>query len=132
MMTKLSEFVNEILMANGWNTVSNPSALTESWEAFIKECEEGYSWTIYEYDNEIRVREKMELILASPEIQTYEEIQNALTKVNSLDARMRSLFIPNISRKNKNHWWDKGVLKYAGEEYAKDIKHELNIEVNVV
>lgn len=131
-MSKFGEIVNEILTINGWHPVSQPAILVEDWETFTRECEDGYNWTIYEYDNEIRVREKIELLLTSPELRGYEEFQELFLKVTSIDTRMKALFMPQFSRKNKRYWWEQGVLKYAGKEYAEDINQTYGLEVKIV
>jgi len=104
----------------------------EKMEIFVSEYEESYQWTIFEYDNEIRAREKIELLLKSPELRNYNEFQKFKKDIDAIDLKFKNLFISDGGRKNKKYWWSYGILKYAGKDYANDIFQEYDIQIKII
>ncbi|YCK81099.1 hypothetical protein M1D89_18735 [Arthrobacter sp. D3-18] len=48
-------------LRSGWS----PAAYLEAWAAFTEDCDEGYQGNIYEYENDISVRDVIEKALTS-------------------------------------------------------------------
>lgn len=97
----------------------SPAALVEGWDSFVKECEAGYSWDISEYDNEIRVRRDLERLLKAESLQEFPAIEELSTTVARIDERFRCLLQADVERPKRHYWFDRGILKQAGTEYAK-------------
>ena len=55
------------------NIARSPATLLDILAAFVDECENGYSWDISEYNNELRARDELGEVIAAPELQSYEE-----------------------------------------------------------
>ena len=64
----MSEFADEFeqLMASGGRRRSSPNEIIDAWEAFVAECEDGYGWSIYEYQSELGMRGALETVLRPP------------------------------------------------------------------
>ena len=94
----------------------NPGYLLEVWWHFIEGCEEGYQWDYGEYLNEIDVRDTIHCYRKKYFNKDFEE------ELLELDNRFRALLIPNEEIKKFDTWWKKGVLKFAGDNYAHTMK----------
>jgi hypothetical protein len=127
MSTFLSE-VDEIFKQRDWVKEVSPASLLKDWTLFVEECEKGYSDNIYEYYNDIRVREWIELILSAPELQIYPEIQEFASNVSDIDQKFRKLLRSDVSLP-KLVWWEQGVLQYAGRELKNDLLDLYDIEI---
>lgn len=123
--------VERILSDCGWPSQSSPSLILQAWESFVDECEQGYMWSIYEYLNDIRSREKIEIILSSPKLNDYKEKQDFALQVDLVDKKFKSLLLPNVLM-SKKYWWEQGVLRYACQGYAKDLYDKYGIKIDIV
>ena len=55
---------------------------------------------------------------------------DGIAVVGSVDGRFRVLLRNDVNDKNGDApWWRRGVLKYAGEDYAQDIRSLYGIEI---
>ena len=111
---------------------NSPAQLLAQWEQLVDWCEEGYHWDVSEYLNELSVREKLELLLTAERLQTFQELQELKARVGAIDGRFKSLLKPDVQLPNREHWWEQGVLKRAGEQYAEYFRQAYGIHVEVV
>lgn len=95
------------------------SDLVDRWSALVEECKDGYRWDVSELNNEIRTRDALEAILSAPELQGFVEHRELAARVYELDQQYRSLLQSSISIPGRRTWWRRGVLQFAGEEYAR-------------
>jgi hypothetical protein len=111
---------------------ASPAELVSMWESFVEECEVGYRWDISEYDNEIRVRRALELLLESPALKHFPQLQDLAEVVTPIDNRFRSLLQEGLTRPGKTSWYERGILRRAGCEYTEYIRSAYNVEVHVI
>ncbi len=110
------------LLANHNKKELSPSSLVTLWDEFVSECEDIYGWTIYEFDNEIGIRDCIDIILNEKEMYIFPEFKEFKSLIDSIDRRFNDLLQKNNYRTEVgNKWWRKGILKFAGEEYCSDI-----------
>jgi hypothetical protein len=115
----------------GWPHEVSPASLLRDWSLFVEECEKGYSDNIYEYYNDIRVREWIELILSAPELQQFPELKEFASNVLPIDKRFQALFLPDVSLP-KSFWWEKWIPRYAGQELRDDFAGLYGIEIELL
>lgn len=114
--------VKTILEDRKWRAKKTPHGLLDMWEGFVKSCEAGYSMGIYEYDNDLSVRNVIELVLQNDTLKNYAEYKNFIQNVFIIDSKFKKLLSNEFFRSEKEHWWNRGVLLEAEEEYIEDIK----------
>lgn len=120
-MTSFESHVHKILTEHGYK-VRSSKELVEWWSNFVSQCTEGYDWTIYEYDDEIGVREYLECLLQDNELQQFSEFAALRESVEKTDEIFRGLLQEQVVRPtDSKFWWRKGVLKFAGDEYRQDM-----------
>lgn len=118
-----SKDVENIL--NSFNTrFSSTNQLLQAWLSFIEQCAEGYEMNIYEYDNDLSVRNIIQKLLDSVQLQKYPEFMVFAENVASADVKFKSLLSKTQSRNDKTEWWQRGILNSAGDEYMSDIKSQ--------
>ena len=123
--------VERIFRQHGWGPEVSPASLLRDWSLFVEDCETGYSDNIYEYYNDIRVREWIELILSAPELQQFPELKEFASNLLPIDRRFQALLLPDVSLP-KSFWWEKGVLRYAGQELKDDLMNSYGIKIEHV
>lgn len=110
----------------------SPAELVSRWESFVEECEGGYSWDISEYDNEIRARGYLDLLLNAESLQTFPELDELASVVKPIDDRFRSLLRADVERPGKQSWYERGVLRRAGSQYSEFFRSAYGIDVESV
>jgi hypothetical protein len=106
----------------------NFNEIIEIYEDLVQQCEDGYSYTFFELDNEIYIRDKIDYLLKHSELKKYEEHLAFISQINELDNRLKSVSLFNIRKPNEN-WWKSFVLKHAYEEYWEFVKVRYGIEI---
>lgn len=109
-----------------------PSDLVRIWEGFVEECEKGYQWDVSEYNNEIRVRDDLDLLLRAPSLQKCSELAELRSVVDPIDGRFRALLQDGVRPYDDETWYRAGVLRYAGQAYAEYFRSVHGIDVEVV
>lgn len=110
----------------------SPAGLLDEWCGFIEQCEEGYIWSIYEYDNDLDVRRRIQ-VLADRLPGASASSAEFMLRVGEIDSRLRALFQPAPAQRTEfPEWWRQGVLRYAGREYAEDIRRGYGFDVGIV
>lgn len=127
----LEEF-RKLLDRQNWDKNLDPTTLLDWWLSMIATCEEGYFHNIYEYTNDLHVRSRIEVVLTDPRLQHAPRFDNFAAQVAQLDERFRSLLMPGVTIPGGEHWWEQGVLKQAGVEYANDVKTLYNIDIQTL
>lgn len=99
--------------------------LLDEWREFVAGCEAGYGWNVYEYHNDLAVRDRLEASLGEME-------PGDAAQVAEIDARFRSLLQPGVQvGPEEDPWWHRGVLRYAGPELAAGLKDWFQVDIEV-
>ncbi len=110
-----------------FNKEYEPPYLLEVWADFVDTCESGYLHTIYEYWDDIYIRELIEFAVNDVFLSTFNEHIHFKEEVAKMDELFKDLvFFCDLK---KRFWWENAILKYAGEEYADQIKEKYGIDI---
>jgi len=109
--------------------------LLDIWDSFVADAEDGYGFTVFEYDAEIAVRDKIERLLADPELSGFPGHADFRRSIIPMDDRFRAQLrpewrIPRIPP-GWDSWWRLGILRRAGGQYA-DYWREQGFDVEVM
>lgn len=131
-MAAASEFLDrfeEFVGASGWRTTPSPAQLVEQWREFVEACEEGYSSTIYDYENERSVRDLLDRALNDPILRRFSEIEYLRSSVNEIDEQFRSACRQDVSVGDPSWpWWRRCVPQRAEGEFAADLRAQWGVE----
>jgi len=101
------------------------SGLLQRWQDFVLQIEQGYQDSIYEYTNDLSVRDLLEEVLK----EVPQTLQKELTQlIRPWDARFdnatkktRRPVLPHIGQESLSWWWFR-VPKHLGEELEADLR----------
>jgi hypothetical protein len=130
-MTTPKEFVERfraVAAARGWRGVSSPFDLIDGWAQMVDQVEEGYDDNIYEYLNDLSVRQRIEDLLHDESLRDVEQMEWVRAQVSEIDARFRSLVRPEPVPGN-SRWWETHLPAYAGSELVADIKETYGVSI---
>ncbi|TCC19247.1 hypothetical protein [Kribbella sindirgiensis] len=133
-MTDTREFLGrfrETARSLGSQRLLTPTDVIGSWRGFVEECEEGYADNIYEFANDLAVRDLIRKILDSEELRTYSQMGWVRDEVAEIDGRYRAILLDDEVRPGRP-WWEARVPRLAGEELAGDFASSYGVSVTVV
>jgi len=104
----------------------------EAWKQFVQLCEDGYAFDIYEYDNDIYCRKVLQYVIDNLKLVVYPEYWSITDRVKKFDQRFSGVIYIDHQRNDKDNWWEKGILKRAYSDYARDVKNLYNVEIEVL
>jgi len=90
----MSEFIRDFLEVadeKGARRTWSPAGYIDAWKAFVAACEEGYQWSIYEYENELGIRDVIDKVLTAPELTAYPELSIFAEAIADTDERFAAL-----------------------------------------
>ncbi|UKA50778.1 hypothetical protein LFT48_04385 [Arthrobacter sp. FW305-123] len=110
----------------GWS----PAAYLEVWAAFTEDCENGYQGNIYEYENDISVRDVIEKALTSLGPAGDAAVAVFADAVAEIDARFASVLNsgPGI-REEPVPWWHRRLPSRGGHGFAADARQHFSVTV---
>lgn len=120
--------VDRTLKEAGRGHTTLPVRLIETWRSFVEQCRNGYHMCIYEYDNDISIREAIQLVIDNDNLKKYREYGIFCETIFAIDQKFRELLLAQ-TRDDRTTWWEKGILKTGQDEYATDIKEIFGIEI---
>ena len=101
----------------------------EQWSSFVEPCEDGYAEDIYEYENDLSVRDILERILRSDQLQKFEQMAWARAQVNDADQRFRELLSEQEIRSHGA--WQRRMPRVIGAELAADVRERYGVDITV-
>ena len=114
---------NEVVDAAGGRTPQWPSHLLELWEGLVQECEDGYTSTIYEYENDLAARTIIEAVLTDPQLSHVSDLEYFRQQVAALDDRFKAACRTDVRiGKPGAPWWAQAVPCGAEGDFAEDLQ----------
>lgn len=107
----------------------SPAQLVAQWRDFVETCEEGYSSTIYDYENERAVRDLLDKALNDPILRRFPEIEDLRSSVEEIDERFRQACRQDLSVGDSGWpWWRRCIPRRAEGEFADDLRARWGVE----
>ena len=102
-------------------------------KALSPKCQQGYSWPVYEYDNDIFCRDVVDAVMKDLELQDAEQLHEFRERVEKADRSFQALALDGAHRSCRpSEWWRCVILRRAGRELADYLKAECGVAVEVV
>ncbi|MGW2094646.1 hypothetical protein [Promicromonospora sukumoe] len=116
----------------GWLRVTDFGNALASWEGFVEQCAEGYGFGVYEYNNDLHVRDLLELVFDN-EADHLPGVEDARRRVAAVDKRFQQLLKPGVLVPGAaENWWSGAVPAKGGAELVEDFNDKYGIRIAVV
>lgn len=130
-MMKLTELFHSIVNPRGRRADWPPHVFVDAWLAFVEEVTSGYSGDLYEYENELSVRDDLEPALADERLSVFEAWSVLASSLRDADDRLASVLAKGPVIRSGAAWWRERLPVRAGEEFAADAARLFSVEVDV-
>lgn len=133
-MTDTRDFLRAFrgtVIALGVRRLVTPTDVVGSWRGFVEQCEEGYADNIYEFENDLAVRDLIMRILDNAVLRNYSQMAWVRDEIDQIDARYQSLLLAEEVRPDRP-WWEARIPRLAGEELAAHFAAQYGVTVTVV
>jgi hypothetical protein len=114
-----------------WRRTLNPGAVVDTWRSLVELCERGYDDNIYEYDNDLAIRDLIEKLLTDSRLSAFPESQWFRAEIGPIDDRFRAL-LQAEPLDSARPWWRGRIPRRAGAELAEDFRDVYGRSVEVV
>ena len=129
----LETLFQSALLRDGQIQTGSVSEMVGAWEDLVEASQAGYGWDLSEFDDELAVRERLEAALSDAELARHPSWAAYRQAIERADATFRELLQPGVERgPPSGKWWERGVLRRAGKEYAEDVESLYGAHVEVV
>lgn len=127
----LTELFQSIVKPQGRRTTWPPLLFVEAWLTFVEEVISGYSGDLYEYENELSVRDELETALTDDRLAALEGWAPFAESVREADERLRTVLAQGPLVRSGNSWWRERLPASAGDELVADAARLFNVVIDV-
>lgn len=118
-MSMESKFI-EVVRAEGRRATWSPGLFVEAWSSFVDQVVAGYSGDLYEYENEVSVRDDLDRALTASTLRQFDNWRDLAEIVIRHDRQLQAVLDRGPVVKSEGPWWRKRLPPYAGEDLASD------------
>ena len=112
--------------------LSLPTGLVEAWEGFVDECAEGYDDNLDEFDNDVGIRDAVELVVTDDRLRDFPQMAWVHDRVRAADERFRALLQEReLTSALPLPWWRLHPLRYAGAELVADLHARYGVRLDL-
>ncbi|MEU5583741.1 HalX domain-containing protein [Streptomyces chrestomyceticus] len=124
----------EVQYGSGRARAVSPRGDLGHWSAFVDTCEEGYDDALPDYFYELRIRDAIERALTDERLRQTEGYAAFRARVEAVDERFRRVASERLPVADPSGlgWWHLVVPGRGGEEFARSLREEFGVTVDVV
>lgn len=97
--------------------------LIEKWEKFVSDVEDGYNESIYEYTNDLSVRDLLQVVIEKSPLELRDKLIRAIQisdeRFNKVTEESKHSFL--LDKKMSQEWWWFRIPVNPGSELKKDL-----------
>ena len=127
-----NEAFRTVVCARGRRASWHVAQFLDAWGGFVEAVESGYPGDLYEYEDELSVRDDVERAMSSHELPPYPGWAEFHERLIELDNRLISILAVGPQVRPGSPWWRARLPKYGGPELAEDAARLFGATVEVV
>lgn len=106
------EAFKEALEKNNLDVSLGPNYFVGGWDEFISTCKDCYQFSSSEFDYDILIRNDIESLLRTRELEEFEEFNFFKYSISKLDDKFKELLHPVFELPiETQYWWQKKSIK---------------------
>ncbi len=128
-MTLRDTFSAKVLR-DGVRPDRGPSEYCEDWEGFTADVLSGYSGSLFEYENELLVRDTLEKAVRDPELRQFPDWHGYEARIVRTDATLQRLLQSGVEVRPGRPWWWSHLPPHGGRDFAEDVRRIYAIDID--
>ncbi|MCL2467391.1 MAG: hypothetical protein FWF02_07360 [Micrococcales bacterium] len=128
----LSELFYEVVKPSGLRREWAPWVFVDAWIEFVDEVVSGYSWGLYEYENERNVRDALSPSLTDSRLLSFEVWREMVDSVIAADERLRAFISDGPVVEPGKVWWRERLPPLACQEFAEDADRLYGVQLQIL
>jgi hypothetical protein len=121
-----SDLVAQAIVRFGWRQLLSPAAMIDQWAGFVSECENGYSFSLFEFKNDRSIRDLVEFVMFFPLLWDCDQTMRFRESVEAVDRRYRACCRVDVTFPGSNQrWWQSCVPCSVEGEFELDLRTEV-------
>lgn len=125
------ESFNAAVEPRGRRSSWPPVRFVEAWRSLVDEVAIGYAGDLYEYENELAVRDALEVALKSVDPNAFPEWAELQKEIVEIDDALLELLRGGHEVRPDAVWWRARLPERAGAEFAADAARLFGVQVRV-
>lgn len=128
-MTSLDETFRSIAKPQGSWAAWSPGKFVEAWESFVEEAISSYWGDLYEFENDLGVRDVLELALRSDQLDAFDAWTELSKRIRAAGERFRVLLCDGPEVRAGAPWWRERLPPHAGEDFVADAARLYGVKI---
>ncbi|WP_152364022.1 hypothetical protein [Microlunatus speluncae] len=131
----MEAFFNEfrsVVQAGGRRSGWSPFQFVDAWRTFVREVGEGYADDLYEYWNELFVRDHLEVALGSDALDSWEAWRGLRTQIEAADDEFRGIIGEGPLVRPDEPWWRARLPPRASEDFVEEAERMFKVKLTSV
>ncbi|GAA2445402.1 hypothetical protein [Agromyces soli] len=105
--------------------------LLEDWRALVDQIAAGYVDGLYDYENELVVREWLERARQDEPLATLEGWEAFSRQLEDSDTRLRDVLESGVRVRDAGPWWRERLPRSAGPEFVEDARSVFGVRIQL-
>ncbi|MCP2256279.1 hypothetical protein LY13_005069 [Prauserella aidingensis] len=127
----LHEMFRSTVQPQGLRVEWSPNQFVEAWNDFVDQVISGYSGDLYEYEDELTIRDDLQLALSDARLHGLDGWRQLAERVAASDARLRGLLTNGPVVRPDAPWWRERLPPFGGEDLVADASRLFNVDLGV-
>lgn len=102
------------------------------WEEMVDEIINGYEWSLYEYEDEISVRDDLEKALESSSLNQFHDWSGLVRRTLAADNKLEDLLGRGAEIRDSEFWWHRRIPPHGGPDFVEDVKRIYGICLDTI
>lgn len=130
-MTSIDETFRSVAHPHGLRAAWAAGKFVEAWESLVEEAISGYWGDLYEFENDLGVRDVLELALRSDQLDAFDAWTELSKRVRTADERFRALLSDGPEVRAGTPWRRERLPPYAGEDFVADAARLYGVQITL-
>lgn len=121
-----AEYMIELNRVIEKHKIPYPSNLIDHWKQVYFEFKDGYNESLYFLDQDLYVRDQIELLLSQEELYRFEEFQEVVRQLKYYDDEIKKVLLLDIIGNDKLSlkWWHRCLPRFATADFIDEVKRQ--------
>lgn len=125
----LNELFSAVVAPRGLRGTWSIWQFLDAWATFVDEVLAGYTGDLYEYENELGLRDDLQRALTDERVLAHPDWPTAAEQIARSDTRLEAYLARGPEVRPDSEWWRRRLPPFAGDELIQDASRLFGVEI---